>query len=85
MGKREPQTILKTDERDIASSSGVMGNYGPNQAVGAKTEFASRGDKLEVAIKNARWLQAPLPGARHRRPNCSDAIFGTSETPLHRR
>jgi hypothetical protein len=61
MGKREPQTILKTDERDIASSSGVMGNLRPNQAVGAKTEFASRGDKLEVAVKNARWLQAPLP------------------------
>ena len=42
MGKREPQTILKTDERDIASSSGVMGNYGPNQAVGTKIGSSSK-------------------------------------------
>jgi hypothetical protein len=42
MGKREPQTILKKDERDIASSSGVMGNLRPNQAVGRKTGFSLR-------------------------------------------
>jgi hypothetical protein len=42
MGTREAQIILKTEERDIASSSGVMGNLRPNQAVGAKTGFSLR-------------------------------------------
>jgi hypothetical protein len=46
MGKREPQTILKTDKRDIASDSGARGNSRPNQAVGAKTGVFLEGDKL---------------------------------------
>jgi hypothetical protein len=50
MGKREPQTILKTDERDIASNSGVIGNLRPNQAVGMKPGFFE-GDELEVAVR----------------------------------
>jgi len=60
MGKRELQTIVKTDERDIASSSGVMGNLPLNQAVGAKTEFSSRATSSRSQSRR-RWLLTHLP------------------------
>ena len=53
-----------------------MGNKGLNQGVGAKTEFASRGDKVEVAVKLAAGCSRTCPRARDRRPNCSDVFFG---------
>jgi hypothetical protein len=42
MGKREPQTILKTDERAIRLKLGCEGNSPPNQAVGTKAGFSFR-------------------------------------------
>ena len=42
MSKREPQTILKTDERAIRLELGCEGNSPPNQAVGTKAGFSFR-------------------------------------------
>jgi hypothetical protein len=39
--KREPQTILKTDERATRLELGCEGNSPPNQPVGMKTGFSS--------------------------------------------
>jgi hypothetical protein len=64
MGKREPQIILKTDER-TASNSGLRGNLQLNQAVGMKNRAFLEGDKLEVAVK-----------ARDGRPNCAMLFSG---------
>jgi hypothetical protein len=62
MGKREPQTIVKTDERDIASSSGVKGNLPLNQAVGAKTEFSSRATSSRSQSRRSLVAHAPANG-----------------------
>ena len=62
-GKRKPQTVLKTDERDIASNSGVIGNLRPNQAVGTKPGLPS---KATGVSKNGRWVLCHVsarPGA----------------------
>jgi hypothetical protein len=40
MGKREPQIILKTDERAIRLELGREGNSRQNQAVGMKAGFS---------------------------------------------
>jgi hypothetical protein len=64
MGKREPQTILKTDERAIRLELGCEGNSPPNQAVGTKAGFFLQGDKLEVAVKNDRWVLTHLPAGQ---------------------
>jgi hypothetical protein len=56
----------------------------PIKAVGTKTEFFLEGDMLEVAVKNGRWVLTDLPACRDRPPNCSDAIFRTTETALQR-
>ena len=61
MSKREPQIILKTDERSIHLELGRDENSPPNQAVGMKAGFRE-GDKLEVAVKNGRPLLTHLPG-----------------------
>ena len=40
MSKREPQTILKRDERPIRLELGCEGEFAQNQAVGTKTWFS---------------------------------------------
>ena len=77
MGKREPQTIVKTDERDIASSSGVMGNLPLNQAVGAKTEFSSRATSSRS--QSRRSLVAHAPARRLDRKGCHVDCKGIGE------
>ena len=41
-----------------------------------------RGDELGVAVESGRWVLTKLPAGQ--RPNCSDAIFRTTETALQR-
>jgi hypothetical protein len=52
-----------------------------NQAVGVETGFP-RGDELGVAVESGRWVLTKLPAGQ--RPNCSDAIFRTTEKALQR-
>jgi hypothetical protein len=54
MGKREPQMILKTDERSIVLELGHEGTFVAQiKRLRSKPAFR-RGDKLEVAVKNGR-------------------------------
>ena len=78
--KREPSTMLKTDERSIHLGLGCEGNSSPNQVVGTRNRVFREGDKLEVAVKTAAGGSRACPRARDRRPNRSDAIFRKTET-----
>ena len=62
--KREPSTMLKTDERSIHLEPGREGNSSPNQVVGMRNRRFPRGDKLEVAVKNAAGAHAHARGPR---------------------
>ena len=67
MSKREPQIILKTDERSTILELAREGNSTQIKRLGRKPGFLE-GDKLEVAVKNGRWVltrvpAVPRPGA----------------------
>jgi hypothetical protein len=54
MGKREPQIILKTDERKIHLELGLEGKIRSEiNGVGREPVFLE-GDRLEVAVVNGR-------------------------------
>ena len=77
MGQREPQIILKTEERDICLELGREGKFGPKISwLGVKTGFP-RGNKLEVAVNNGRWVLTRLPAGRGR----SSSRYGTISIP----
>jgi hypothetical protein len=48
---REPQIILKTDERNPALELGARGNSSSSQAVGMRNRVLFEGDKPEVAVE----------------------------------
>jgi hypothetical protein len=68
LGKREPEIILKTDERRTTLELEREGNFAPDQVLGAKPSFP-RGRKLEVAFKTGPLgadAQAFGPASGHR-------------------
>jgi hypothetical protein len=82
MGKgREPQIILKTDERNVLLE---LGNSKRNQAAGTRNEFSSRAMFLKLQYSNGRWVLTTFrpDRARHRlRPSTifrprSDGVTG---------
>jgi hypothetical protein len=54
-GKREPQAILKTDERNIILELGLQGKFAAKSTGWDENRIFHEGDKLEVAVKNGRW------------------------------
>jgi hypothetical protein len=60
MGKREPQTILKTDERSTVLGLARDGKFAAKFGWDESRLFLE-GDKLEVAVKNGRWVVTHLP------------------------
>jgi hypothetical protein len=68
MGKREPQIILKTDERKVVLELGLAGKFAAKSSGWDENRFFLEGDKLEVAVKNGRWgCSRTCPQARDRR------------------
>jgi hypothetical protein len=55
MVKREPQIILKTDERKIHLELGLGGKFAAKPTGWDKNRVFLEGDKLEVAVVNGRW------------------------------
>jgi hypothetical protein len=54
MGKgREPQIILKTDQRNLVLELGQGGNSKRNQAAGTRTEFSSKAMFLKLQLRTA--------------------------------
>jgi hypothetical protein len=67
MVKREPQIILKTDERKIHLELGLGGKFAAKPTGWDKNRVFLEGDKLEIAVANGRWVLTHLPAA-HRPP-----------------
>jgi hypothetical protein len=63
MGKREPQIILKTDERNIRLELGREGKFAAKSTGWDENRVFLEGDKLEVAVTNGRWVLTHLPAA----------------------
>ena len=63
MGKREPQIILKTDERHIHLELGRQGKFAAKSTGWDENQVFLEGDKLEVAVKNSRWVLTHLLAA----------------------
>ena len=61
MGKREPQIILKTDERSVHLELGREGKLAAKSSGWDENRVFLEGDKLEVAVKNGRWVLTHLP------------------------
>jgi hypothetical protein len=56
MAKREPQIILKTDERKIHLELGLEGKFVAKSTGWDENRVILEGDKLEVAVNNGRWV-----------------------------
>jgi hypothetical protein len=62
MGKREPQTILKTDERSIHLELGhSRENSSPNQWVGMNTGFSFRATCSRSRSRTTAWSSRTCP------------------------
>jgi hypothetical protein len=81
---REPQVILKTDQRTILLELGLGGKFLAKSSGWDENQIFLEGDVLEVAVRNGRWvLGTSRPDrARHRlRPSTifrprSDGVTG---------
>jgi hypothetical protein len=74
MGKgREPQIILKTDQRKIVLKLGARGSSSWNE-----NKAFLNGDKLEVAVKSGRLVMAHLPTGRPAEDTIPDEVGGAS-------
>jgi hypothetical protein len=92
VGEREPQTILKTDERRTVLELAREGKFTAKSGGWDEDRVFLEGDKLEVAVKNGRWVAhaparrpatggrtAPMPfsGRLKRRCNGGDTVTET--------
>jgi hypothetical protein len=63
MSKREPQIILKTDERKIVLEFGLEGKFAAKSTGWDENRVFLERDKLEIEVKNGRWVLTHVPAA----------------------
>ena len=85
MGKREPQIILKTDERKIALELDLEGKFAAKSRGWDENRVFLEGDRLEVAVKNGRWVLTHLPAGPRRPKPVRHYFTGRRVTPSQRR
>jgi hypothetical protein len=61
MGKREPQIILKTDERKVVLELGLGRKFGAKSTVWDENRVFLEGDLVEIAVKNGRGVLTHVP------------------------
>jgi hypothetical protein len=61
MSKREPQIIMKTDQRSTVIDLQRRGKFVAKSSGWDEDRIFLEGDKLEVAVKNGRWVLMHLP------------------------
>jgi hypothetical protein len=61
MGKREPQIILKTDERKVVLELGLEGKFAAKSTGWDENRVFLEGDKLVVEVKTVRWVLTHKP------------------------
>ena len=85
MDKREPQIILKTDERTVVLELGRDGKFSAKSTDWDENRVFLEGDRLEVAVKNGRWVLTPLlAGAVPARETGPALLARRRVTPLRR-
>ena len=77
MGKgREPEVILKTDERRIILDLDSNGNSQRDQALGTIRRSALRGTN-SVSVKHGKWVLSHLPAKPRSAPPPVEHYFPT--------
>ena len=61
MGKREPQIILKTDERTIVLKLGLEGKLSAKSSGWDEDRVFLEGDRLDIEVKHGRWVLTHTP------------------------
>jgi hypothetical protein len=61
MSKREPQIIMKTGQRSTVIDLQRRGKFVTKSSGWDEDRIFLEGDKLEVAVKNGRWVLTHLP------------------------
>ena len=61
MSKREPQIILKTDERTIVLELGLGGKFAAKSSGWDENRVFLEGDKLDIEVKAGRWVLTHVP------------------------
>lgn len=61
MDKRQPQIILKTDERKVVLELGMKGKFAVKSTAWDENRVFLEGDRLEVAVVNGRCVLTHLP------------------------
>ena len=64
MAKREPQIILKTDERKIHLELGLEGKFAAKSTGWDENRVLVEGDQLEIAVKGPMPCARPAGGAQ---------------------
>ena len=61
MGKREPQIILKTDERKVVLELGLEGKFVAKSRGWDENRVFLEGDTIQIAVKKGRQVITHLP------------------------
>jgi hypothetical protein len=61
MSKREPQIILKTDQRTFVLELALGGKFQAKSSGWDENRMFLEGDVLEVAVRNGRWVLTHVP------------------------
>ena len=61
MSEREPRIIMKTDQRSTVIDLQHRGKFVAKSSGWDEDRIFLEGDKLEVAVKNGRWVLTHLP------------------------
>jgi hypothetical protein len=80
MGKdREPQIILKTDQRDVILELGLGDKFQAKSSGWDENRTFLEGDVLEVAVRNGRWVLTHAPAKPVSAPPPVQHYFSTEE------
>jgi hypothetical protein len=61
VGTREPQIILKTDERKVVLELGLGGEFTARSMGWDENRLFLEGDTLSIEVKGRRWVLMHLP------------------------
>jgi hypothetical protein len=80
MGKtRERQIILTSDHRTVILELGVGGKFQAKSSGWDENRVFLKGDVLEVAARNGRWVLTHVPAGPHPAPPLAQHYFPTAE------
>ena len=85
MGKREPQIILKTDERRTVLELAREGKFTAKSGGWDENRVFLEGHKLEVEVKNGRLVLTHPSGQADRTQPGAALLARRRVTPLHER